>query len=70
MRWERSHHLFLGVGTPMVGLPQPPSMAPPWVGTTYAYLACSTPIIRLSRLPGKPRGELFIRGTAEVSVGT
>jgi hypothetical protein len=65
-----SRHLFLGVGTPLVRLPWLPSMVPPMAGTTCAYISLSTPVVRLSRLPGKLGGQLFVRGIAGVSVGT
>jgi hypothetical protein len=70
VRWGRSHHLFLGVSTPLVGLPWPPSMAPPKAWTACAYLSWSAPVIRLSSLHGKPGGEVFMHGTAGVSSGT
>jgi hypothetical protein len=43
-------------------------MAPPTVGTTYAYLSWSLLIIELSRLPRKPEDEPFVQGTIRVFV--
>jgi hypothetical protein len=55
---------------PWVRLPRLPSKALPRAGIACAYLSLSALIIRLSHLPGKPRGEPFMHGTVGVSVGT
>jgi hypothetical protein len=68
--WGRSRHQLLGVSMSWVGLPRLPSMAPPRVETTCAYLSLSTLIIKLGRLPGKLGGEPSMHGTVGVSIGT
>jgi hypothetical protein len=55
---------------PRVGLSQPPSMTPPEAGSTCDYLSLFALGIRLSHLPGRPRGEPFGRGIVEMFAST
>jgi hypothetical protein len=55
---------------PQIGVPQPPSRAPPRVGMACAYLSWSVPITELDRLPEKLEGEPCARGIVVGPVGT
>jgi hypothetical protein len=46
------------------------SMAPPRVGTAYAYLSWFAPIVKLDQLPGKTRDEPCERGIIIVPAST
>jgi hypothetical protein len=45
-------------------------MALPKVGTTYAYLSWFAPIVKLDRLPRKPKDEPYVRSIIIVPTGT
>jgi hypothetical protein len=55
---------------PQVGVLQLLSMAPPRVGTTYAYRSLFAPVVELNRLHGKPRDKPCTHGIVVVLVGT
>jgi hypothetical protein len=46
------------------------SMVPPREGIVCAYLSWSALTVKLDCLPGKPRGEPFMRGTIGAFAGT
>jgi hypothetical protein len=61
---------FLGVGTPWVELLQLPSMAPPMVGSTFAYLSSFILGVRPNHPLGRPGGESTERDITGVFAGT
>jgi hypothetical protein len=54
---------------PWVGVPRLPSMAPPKVGTAYAYLSWSVLITKPNRLPRRSGDEPCACGNVGVLVG-
>jgi hypothetical protein len=55
---------------PWVGVLRLLNMALPRVGTTYAYLSWFAPIVKLDRLPRKPKDEPYVRSIIIVPTGT
>jgi hypothetical protein len=55
---------------PRVRVSQLLSMAPPWEGIVCAYLSWSALTVKLDRLPRKPGGGPFVRGTIGTSTST